>query len=124
MRLEPSQRNHHDATAIEDIPNHLIRIRPSFFTSIRQHEQKTMMNVDLCFKVMRKDNCYDLLLACSERCSRNVVLTHYNNKTHRIDDVDDENTPLIQFTKKDGTRISYKQYYFEWYKIQTPSEGE
>ncbi|XP_044744657.1 piwi-like protein Siwi isoform X2 [Coccinella septempunctata] len=136
MRFELIQRNYYDATAIEDIPNHPIRIWPGFFTSIRQYEQKIMMNVDLCFKVMRKDNCYDLLLACSERGSRfniaefkkrmtgSVVLTYYNNKTYRIDDVDDENTPLSQFTKKDGTRISYKQYYYERYKIQIQVDNQ
>lgn len=84
-----------------------------------------MMNVDLCFKVVRKDNCYDLLLTCTDRNNRlninefrkklvgNVVLTYYNNKTYKIDDIDEQGTPLSSFTKKDGSRITYKQYYYE-----------
>jgi len=40
-----------------------------------------------------------------------TVLTRYNNQTYRIDDIDDEATISSTFRKKDGSSISYKDYY-------------
>jgi len=39
-----------------------------------------------------------------------VILTDYNNKTYRIDDVDFQSTPLCKFKTNDG-EISYVDYY-------------
>lgn len=39
-----------------------------------------------------------------------VVLTDYNNKTYRVDDVDFTSSPLSKFETKEGT-ISYVEYY-------------
>lgn len=46
-----------------------------------------------------------------------VVLTDYNNRTYRIDDVDWAVTPASTFDKSDGTKISYIQYYKERYQL-------
>ena len=40
-----------------------------------------------------------------------VVLTDYNNRTYRIDDVDFSVNPLSTFNLKSGEKISYSQYY-------------
>jgi aubergine-like protein len=40
-------------------------------------------------------------------------MTLYNNETYRIDDVDDASTPSSEFSKKDGTKMTYIQYYKE-----------
>lgn len=45
-----------------------------------------------------------------------TVLTEYNNKTYRIDDIDFEKTPLSLFKKKDG-HISFIDYYKNRYNI-------
>lgn len=42
-------------------------------------------------------------------------MTSYNNETYRIDDVDDSANPNSEFTKKDGTKMTYLQYYREVY---------
>lgn len=39
-----------------------------------------------------------------------VVLTDYNNKTYRVDDVDFKASPTAKFPTKDG-EISYIEYY-------------
>lgn len=73
---------------------------------------------------MRTDTVYDMLKECRERNPENfmeifkkkvlgiIVLTNYNNKTYRIDDVSFEITPLSKF-KKGDTEITIKQYYAE-----------
>lgn len=42
-----------------------------------------------------------------------TVMTTYNNETYRIDDIDENSDPNSQFTLKDGTKMSYMQYYKE-----------
>lgn len=42
-----------------------------------------------------------------------VVMTMYNNETYRINDIDLKESPRSMFTKRDGTKISYLQYYKE-----------
>jgi len=40
-------------------------------------------------------------------------MTKYNNETYRIDDIDENSDPTFEFQKKDGTKMSYIQYYKE-----------
>ena len=40
-----------------------------------------------------------------------VVLTDYNNRTYRVDDVDFTVNPNSSFQLHDGTSITYAEYY-------------
>jgi aubergine len=40
-----------------------------------------------------------------------VVVTGYNNRTYRVDDVAWDLSPLSTFEKKEGEKISYMEYY-------------
>lgn len=42
-------------------------------------------------------------------------MTTYNNETYRIDDIDETATPSSEFTKKDGSKMSYTAYYKQVY---------
>jgi len=42
-----------------------------------------------------------------------IVLTGYNNKTYRIDEIDEDSNTQSTFRKKDGSSISYVDYYRE-----------
>lgn len=39
-------------------------------------------------------------------------MTTYNNETYRIDDIDEDATPLSEFSKN-GVKMTYVQYYKE-----------
>lgn len=84
------------------------------------------MNCDIQFKVMRMDNVYDMLLECRGANMRrefqskiigSIVLTYYNNKTYRIDDVDFSKSPESTFAMRDGQQISFIQYYNQKHNI-------
>lgn len=76
---------------------------------------------------MRTETAYDILQNCYQN-DRNVqqafqdrmigttVLTSYNNKTYRIDDVDFTINPMNTFVTRDG-EVSYKAYYKRKYNI-------
>lgn len=40
-------------------------------------------------------------------------MTKYNNQTYKVDDIDDDASTNSSFLKKDGTRMTYAQYYQE-----------
>lgn len=42
---------------------------------------------------------------------RFLAFTRYNNKTYRIDDIDWSVKPTHTFQKRDGTEITYVDYY-------------
>jgi len=42
-------------------------------------------------------------------------MTKYNNETYRIDDIDENSDPNSEFSKKDGSKMTYIQYYKEVY---------
>jgi len=41
----------------------------------------------------------------------NVVLTRYNNKTYRIDDLAFDLTPQSEFSMFDGSTVTFGEYY-------------
>ncbi|XP_063905421.1 piwi-like protein Siwi [Zophobas morio] len=127
MGLQLIGRNYFMPDAKIVLSEHKIQLWPGYFTSMRQHESDILLNVDLQFKHMRTDNVYDLLLECqgpnarrefTSRIIGGVVLTYYNNKTYKIDDVDFQSTPASTFKMKDGTEITYKDYFDRKYSVQ------
>lgn len=123
-------RNYFDPNLKITVPQHNLELWPGFLTSMRQHEQNILLNADLSFKVLRTDTVYDLLMECQkearqnlrkefqQRCIGSIVLTGYNQKTYRIDDIDFNQTPDSRFRKRDGTEISYRQYFEERYRVR------
>ncbi|KAL3288101.1 hypothetical protein HHI36_002551 [Cryptolaemus montrouzieri] len=136
MELQLVGREYYDCNAQINIPDHRLCLWPGYHTSIRQYETSIMMNTELTFKVMRSDNVYDLLLNTVDRSGRSdmaafqkkvigsIVLTFYNNKTYRIDDIDFKTTPASTFPLNSGGQISYLEYYKKRYNIniQVPTQ--
>lgn len=55
-----------------------------------------------------KENFQD---ECTKLLVGNIVITRYNNRTYRIDDVDWNKTPKDSFTMSDGKEITFLEYY-------------
>ena len=49
--------------------------------------------------------------------------SRYNNKTYKIDDISWNQHPTDSFPKRDGTQITYKEYYQQMYE-QAPQDDE
>ncbi|XP_030369390.1 protein aubergine-like [Scaptodrosophila lebanonensis] len=127
LKLELITRNFFDPLTKFKLDNYNVEIWPGFQTSIRQHETDILLCTEIVHKVMRTESLYDIYsnLSCTcedhkqlfrdEVCGM-VVLTDYNNKTYRVDDVEYGATPLSTFSSKEGD-ISYVQYYKKRYNI-------
>lgn len=94
---------------------------PGYETSIRQHERDIMLCAEITHKVMRTETVYDILRRGTQNPSRHqeefrlnvlglIVLTDYNNKTYRINDVDFTQSPRATFSCK-GRDVSFVEYY-------------
>jgi aubergine-like protein len=52
-----------------------------------------------------QQDCIKQLVGCT-------VLTRYNNKTYRIDDIDWQKTPRSTFETSSGQQITFAEYYW------------
>lgn len=104
---------------------HRIEIWPGYTTSIRQHDEQILVCAEITSKVMRCETVYDTLDQCrgddfrrefEEAVLGLVVLTDYNNKTYRVDDIDFNQTPLSTFETKSGP-TTFVDYYRTKYNI-------
>lgn len=75
--------------------------------------------MDICHKVLRTDSVLDIINEIKQR-SRNdpredikkaligtTVLTIYNKRTYKVDDVDFARSPKDTFSQDDGSSVSY-----------------
>ncbi|XP_075154889.1 piwi like RNA-mediated gene silencing protein aubergine [Haematobia irritans] len=128
LNLQLVGRNFFDPAARVNVDTYRMEIWPGYLTSIRQHEQDILLCAEITHKVMRTETVYNILTDClresadyqktfKQQVVGSVVLTDYNNKTYRVDDVDFQSSPMSKFSTKDG-EISYLQYYKTRYNIQ------
>lgn len=117
------------------IPQHKLEVWPGFVTAVDECQGGIMLCVDVTHRVLQQRTVLDTMAHAfqsargnMENYKRNVVqatigavvLTRYNNKTYRIDDIDFDQTPMSTFAAKDGDnirQISYAEYYKNQYNI-------
>lgn len=105
-----------------------LELWPGYVTSIRQHEDEILLCCEISHKVLRNETVYDMFRSHIQNDRNNyrenflkevagaVVMTGYNNKTYRIDDVDWTKNPTATF-QYGGREISFVEYYREKYNI-------
>lgn len=103
------------------MPNLRLEIWPGYITSIRQHEEDILVCAELTHKVMRNETVLDIIkrIRQEERDFKNkvaqvllgtTVLTKYNNKTYRIDEITYDVNPSSTFKMKE-VETTYVDYY-------------
>ncbi|KPI92848.1 Protein piwi [Papilio xuthus] len=111
-------------TSQVDIPEHNLQIWPGYKTTINQYEDKILMVTEITHKVLRLDTVQQMLREYIntkggnyrkifvEAITGQIVMTDYNKKTYRVDDVCWDVTPNSTFRMRDGD-ISYIDYYYK-----------
>ncbi|XP_007936292.1 piwi-like protein 4 [Orycteropus afer afer] len=123
-------RNYYNPSAPVEILQHKLSLWPGFAISVSQFESRLLLSADVCYKVLRNETVLELMTglyhrtgmssftqACEKELLGLIVLTRYNNKTYRIDDIDWSVRPTHTFQKRDGTEITYVDYYKQQYDI-------
>ncbi|KAE8634929.1 hypothetical protein XENTR_v10002471 [Xenopus tropicalis] len=124
MNMKQIGRNYYNPNDQIEISSHGLTIYPGFSTSILQYENNIMLSIDVSHKVLRSETVLDYMYNVNQKveshkfhdiCSKDligqIVLTKYNNKTYRIDDINWDFTPESTFKKSDGSEISFVDYY-------------
>jgi len=109
-----------------DVPNHGLQIWPGYVTAVHEFEDGLYLVLDVAHKVLRSQTCWhlmnDLHQAHSANLSTfrqevfnnivgNIILTKYNNRTYRVDDILWDSNPMTEFNFANGGKISYYEYY-------------
>jgi len=126
LQLEEIRRNYYDPKAAVQLKAHKLEIWPGYVTSIRQHENKILLCCEVSCKVLRTDTVYEQIQEISkrggnyqkmvEKCLLGaIIITRYNNKTYRIDEIAWDKTPREEFEGKNGEKMTLEKYYTQKY---------
>ncbi|XP_012234676.1 piwi-like protein Ago3 [Linepithema humile] len=108
---------------------HRLEVWPGYVTAVNEYEGGLKLCLDAKHRVMRTDTIRDLITETARRSRNNFkdivvkeivgtsVLTRYNNKTYRIDDIAWDKTPEYVFTRNDE-QISLIDYYKHHWHIE------
>lgn len=117
-----------DPTAPMIIPQHKLEVWPGYVTAVNEYDGGVMLCLDVSHRVLCQTTCLDLLRSAYHSDSSNyqrnastallgaVVLTRYNNRTYRIDDIDFTQSPMSTFTMNDK-EVTYVDYYKSHYNM-------
>lgn len=117
-----------DPTAPKIIPQHKLEVWPGYVTAVDEYEGGVMLCLDVSHRVLCQTSVLDYLRSISNQDDVNfqkdavtallgsVVLTRYNNKTYRIDDILFDKSPSDTFNMS-GKEVSYVEYYKSHYNI-------
>nr|DBA32427.1 TPA: hypothetical protein GDO54_000221 [Pyxicephalus adspersus] len=123
MEMKQIGRNNYSPKDGTLINEHKINIWPGFSTSILQYETSIMLSIDISHKVMREQTALQFMDSYGlgrtpdfqdvifKELVGLIVLTKFNNRTYRVDEIAWNMTPLSTFRKSDGTEISFAKYY-------------
>ncbi|KAL3266899.1 hypothetical protein HHI36_011049 [Cryptolaemus montrouzieri] len=109
------------------IPQHKLEVYPGFTVTVDELEDGLLLCLDTQHRVLRSQNVYELMLDLKNLPNfrdqftaaviGSCVLTRYNNKTYIIDDIAWTSSPRDEFSGRDGTPISFIDYYKSQYNI-------
>ncbi|XP_070689583.1 piwi-like protein 1 [Pempheris klunzingeri] len=129
LNMQQIGRNYYNPNDPLDVPQHKLTIWPGYATTILQYESSIMLCIDVSHKVLRSETVLDFMANLRQQCGSQrfpdicakeliglIVLTKYNNKTYRIDDIAWDHTPNNTF-KRGDTDISFKNYYKTQYGL-------
>ncbi|XP_055590596.1 protein argonaute-3 [Uranotaenia lowii] len=128
LKLVEMGRKNFDPSAPKLIPQHRLEIWPGYVSAVDEYEGGLMLNLDVShrvllqttvlehIKILAKSNPQDYKNLVTKSLLGAVILTRYNNKTYRIDDILFDQNPLMTF-QASGKAISYVEYYKQQYNI-------
>ncbi|XP_059910115.1 piwi-like protein 2 [Gadus macrocephalus] len=121
--------NHFDPQSAIILGKHRLQVWPGYTTSIKRTDGGLFLSVDVAHKVLRNDsvlNAMNIIYQqsteyfqdeCAKELVGSIVITRYNNRTYRIDDIEWKKAPKDAFTLADGSNTTFVDYYSKNYGI-------
>ncbi|XP_078598436.1 piwi-like protein 1 [Branchiostoma floridae x Branchiostoma japonicum] len=121
-------RNNYNPGKTIQVPQHGLEVWPGLVTSVLQYETKTLLMADVSHKILYVQTVLQVLYdlynqvdqarfheVAARKLVGLIVLTRYNNRTYRIDEISWDARPTDKFKMKDGTEMTYVEYYAKKY---------
>ena len=124
-------RNYFDQRSRTRIPEHKIELLSGLLTAIAQHDGGLLMVIDTTTKFIRSDTVLALLGEIRKKSGAqwldeakrqlcgSIVMTNYNNRTYKIDDLctGPDKTPETAKFQKSGRMMTLMEYYKEFHGL-------
>jgi aubergine-like protein len=105
LKLKQIGRHYFDPHRPITIPQHRVELWPGYFTAVNPNQRGTVLVADVTHKVLRMDTVLDFITEVQQsypqywkeiaikQLTGQIVLTRYNNRTYRIDDIQWDMSP-------------------------------
>jgi aubergine-like protein len=123
-------RAYFDFEQLSELRNYNLKIAPGYKASLDMYGEKMLLCTEVAHKLFNfntvwqemeriyaQDGANYYKEKCMEKFVGNTVMTQYNKKTYRIDDITWDVKPSDTFEKK-GKPITYIQYYYDQYGLK------
>lgn len=121
LGLDELGRHFFDKSLARKLTSWNLEIWPGYCTAMRNFDGGICLNVDIKHKLLRTETCLQIIRSCNgdrERVENEIVgyivITHYNKKTYKVDDIRWDMSPLSTFDQK-GVNKQLREYYAERY---------
>lgn len=124
-------RQNFNPTSAQKLNQHRLEVWPGYVSAINEYDGGLMLCLDSKHRVMRTETMRDIITDIFNKNRRDnardmviqeiigtSVLTRYNNKTYRIDDIDWDKNPKYVFSRGNGEEISLLDYYKKHWNIE------
>jgi aubergine-like protein len=117
------QRSYFDPANKNVLVKHNIEIWPGYITNIDHFDGGVFLMFDSCNKVIRTETVADVLAMCFKKNPKGFpevalksllgqsIMTRYNNRSYRIDDLNLDMSPESTFERIKGEPITFLEYY-------------
>jgi hypothetical protein len=109
------------------VPDFRLEVWPGYVATVSEFEDGLLLCLDVSHRVLRMETCLAVMNSVNRDATlrtnvaglllKQVVMTRYNNCTHVIDDIAWDETPSDSFVLRDGTSITFIDYYKQHHDI-------
>lgn len=122
LQLSMIGRKFFNPEAAVELTRHQLTVWPGYTTAVSDTETGSMVCIDVSHRVLRTNTVMSQLSELQKRGGDVMglakkmligsnVLTLYNRKSYRVEDVDFNKTPRDSFTNEKGVSMTFKEYY-------------
>lgn len=129
-------RSHYNPQGMKPIPDYKLEVWPGYVTAVQEYDGGVMLQCDVSHRVLRTESALDIIndirkrntsdfqTDCKKALIGAIVLTRYNNKSYRIDDLDFSKSPKSTFTNSRGIEMTFLEYYKQQYGLSIRDENQ